>query len=542
MHGHTLAAVGVLPLIVLFVADLLRRPRRPRRQVIWVLVGTSLIVAAGLVPFFVFELRHDFAETRAIVNYMWNGATAHGPSGESIRALPVIAWRILAWPVSGNVSAAPLSALPAVFFTVAALTIAATGTAGVAKQFGRWAMATTVWAVVALTLAAPNLGVIHSGLPNDQYHAWLDPIILAAIGVAAAWLWGARSASLEGGGHNSRPRLLEPLSIVSMPPFTSARGGWPSAAEAADRIRAVTDDHPTAVTGVYKTGAAVEFPLRRAGSRVVDPSVAEFLVVTCDPLFESAVGIPHAADRRKPRVPSWRASRWRRRGTVSPMVHGDTSASSTDGDIRLPCVRPDSGVTLARHGKDFREARRVNLDWALTPAPKHSLRSDSSTNQFRPLIVGVICGTSDNGGARRMCGIQAAAESLSPPAAPPTTTLTPDIPLPPALPPPLFPLPTALPSPLFPLPTALPPPLFPLPRGGQAPSGPLPTPAPRCRSPHPHRGGRSPPPTVGPLPTPTALPLPTPTVGPLPTPTVGPLPTPTVGPLPTPTALPSTAG
>ena len=291
VHGHTLAAVGVLPLIVLFVADLLRRPRRPRRQVIWVLVGTSLIVAAGLVPFFVFELRHDFAETRAIVNYMWNGATAHGPSGESIRALPVIALRILAWPVSGNVSAAPLSALPAVFFTVAALTVAATGTAGVAKQFGRWAMATTVWAVVALTLAAPNLGVIHSGLPNDQYHAWLDPIILAAIGVAAAWLWGARSTVLKAAATTVVLACLT-LSIVSMPPFTSARGGWPSAAEAADRIRAVTDDHPTAVTGVYKTGAAVEFPLRRAGSRVVDPSVAEFLVVTCDPLFERAVGIP----------------------------------------------------------------------------------------------------------------------------------------------------------------------------------------------------------------------------------------------------------
>ena len=279
------------------------------------------------------------------------------------------------------------------------------------------------------------------------------------------------------------------LSIVSMPPFTSARGGWPSAAEAADRIRAVTDDHPTAVTGVYKTGAAVEFPLRRAGSRVVDPSVAEFLVVTCDPLFERAVGIP-CGGPAEPRVPSWRALRWRRRGTVSPMVHGDTSASSTDGDIRLPCVRPDSGV---RSRDTARTLRGPTSESGLGINPDAEAQSalNSSTNQFRPLIVGVICGTVTTA-VLAGCAIQAAAESLSPPAAPPTTT-QPLIPLPPALPPPLFPLPTALPSPLFPLPTALPPPLFPLPRGvGQAPSGPLPTP-------------------TGPLPTPTALPLPTPT-------------------------------
>ena len=152
-------------------------------------------------------------------------------------------------------------------------------------------MATTVWAVAALTLVAPSLGMVHPGLPSDQYHAWLDPIVFAAIGVAAAWMWAARSLVVKAAAATLVVACLT-LSIVSMPPFTSARGGWPSAAVAADRIRAVTGDSPTAVTGVYKTGAAVEFPLRRAGSTVIDPSAAEFLVVTCDPLFERPVGIP----------------------------------------------------------------------------------------------------------------------------------------------------------------------------------------------------------------------------------------------------------
>lgn len=291
VHGHVLAAVGVPPLVTLFAADLLRRPRATRRQVISTLIGIALIVTAGLIPWSVYEAHHDFAETRAIVDFISNGALAQGSGGQSSRTLPVIAWRILGWPVSGIVSTAPLSALPAVFFTVAALTVAATGTHGVAKQFGRWAVATTVWAVAALTLIAPSLGRIHPGLPTDQYHAWLDPIVVAAIGVAVARLWAARPIVMKAAATAVVIACLT-LSTVSMPPLVSARGGWPTAAAAADRIRMVTDDKPTAVVGVYKSGAAVEFPLRRAGSTVVDPPFAEFLVVTCDPLFERAVGIP----------------------------------------------------------------------------------------------------------------------------------------------------------------------------------------------------------------------------------------------------------
>jgi hypothetical protein len=291
VHGHLLAAVGIPPLVALFAADVLRRPRPTRRQVIRTLVGITLIVAAALFPLFVYESRHDFAETRAIVDVISNGAAAQGSSGMSIRTLPVVAWRTLGWPVSGAVNAAPLSALPAVFFTVSALTIAAIGSQGVARQFGRWAVATTVWAVAALTLVAPSLGMIHPGLPNDQYHAWLAPIVFAAIGVAVAWLWASRPIVMKAAASAVVVACLT-LSTVSMPPLMSARGSWPTAAAAAARIRAVTEDKPTAVTGVYKTGAAVEFPLRRAGSTVVDPSVAEFLVVVCDPLFERSVGIP----------------------------------------------------------------------------------------------------------------------------------------------------------------------------------------------------------------------------------------------------------
>jgi hypothetical protein len=53
----------------------------------------------------------------------------------------------------------------------------------------------------------------------------------------------------------------------------------------------VTGDQPTAVTGVAKSGGALEFPLRRLGTPIAAPSTAAFLVVSCDPLFEAGVGL-----------------------------------------------------------------------------------------------------------------------------------------------------------------------------------------------------------------------------------------------------------
>ena len=187
--------------------------------------------------------------------------------------------------------------------------------------------------------------MIHPGLPNDQYHAWLDPIIFAAFGVAVAWMWAARPKVVKAAAVTVLVACLT-LSIVSMPSFASAPGGWPSAATAADRIRAVTDDKPTAVTGVYKSGAAVEFPLRRAGSTVVDPSAAEFLVVTCDPLFERAVGIPCGGPAEAARAFMAGLALAETR-VASPMVRGETSASSVDGDTRLPRVPPTRAYARA---------------------------------------------------------------------------------------------------------------------------------------------------------------------------------------------------
>jgi hypothetical protein len=287
-----LAVIIVIPLVVLLVADVVRRPRSDRRRMLAPILGSAAIVAVGCAPLLVHELRYDFSETRAIVEYATGpGAYGRMPPPLPIVALPIIAWRIVIWPVSGLFVSAPLWGLPAAILIVAALVVAAAGTPGIARQFGRWAAATTVWAVIALSLISPSLALTIPGLPNDQYHAWLDPILFAVIGVAVVTLSAAPRALVGRSAAVAMVTACVLLSVVAMPPLSSPDGGWRRAADSAARIRSVTGDQPTAVTGVAKSGGALEFPLRRQGSPIAAPQAAEFLVVSCDPLFEAGVGM-----------------------------------------------------------------------------------------------------------------------------------------------------------------------------------------------------------------------------------------------------------
>ncbi|WP_333894603.1 hypothetical protein, partial [Mycolicibacterium gadium] len=123
VHAHLLAVLAVPPLVALFVADALRMPRR---SVLSVVAATALIIAAGLTPVAIHELRTDFSETRGVWDYLFAESVGVNNSvGQRIAAVPVIFWRVLAWPVAGDVASAPLWALPTVFVTVVALAIAA---------------------------------------------------------------------------------------------------------------------------------------------------------------------------------------------------------------------------------------------------------------------------------------------------------------------------------------------------------------------------------------------------------------------------------
>lgn len=238
-----------------------------------------------------YELQTDFSETRGIWDYLFAESVGVNSSvGQRIAAVPVIGWRVLAWPVAGDVASAPLWALPTVFVTVVALTVAAVGTQGITRLFGRWTVLTILWAIIALTFVAPTLAVIHPGLPRDQYHSWLDPITFVAIGIGAGWMWSSRKVLMRCAAA-AVVMVCVISAIVVMPSFAPSAKGWPHAAQAAETIRPALGDAPTAVIGVNKSGAAIGFPLSREGVGLVDPSNATLLVVTCDPLFERSIGL-----------------------------------------------------------------------------------------------------------------------------------------------------------------------------------------------------------------------------------------------------------
>jgi 4-amino-4-deoxy-L-arabinose transferase-like glycosyltransferase len=289
LHGHLLASIALPPIGALLVADILRRPRAERLRMLPPVLGAAAIVAAGYMPILIYEVRNDFPETAALAHYVTQAGTSHGLS-MVVRPL-IILWRILAWPVSGHVPSSVLGGLPAAFIATIGLILAASGKPGIARQFGRWAVGTIAWAVLALTFVTPTLAEFVEGLPNDQYHAWLDPILFAIIGVAVARLRAMRARV----GRASAIAIVVSclaLSLASVPPLRSPDGGWPRAAESAGRIRAVGRNQWTAVIGVAKSGAALAFPLHRDGQRLTSASTADVLVVTCDRLFERAVGVP----------------------------------------------------------------------------------------------------------------------------------------------------------------------------------------------------------------------------------------------------------
>jgi len=271
LHGHLLAVIAVPPLAALLVADVLRRPPLDRRRMLPPVLGAAAIVAVGYAPTLIHELRNGVPEMS-------------GGSPLILRPL-IILWRIEVWPISGDVAFAVLGGLPAAIIAAAALVVAATGGPSVATQFGRWAVGVIVWAVLTLTFLAPTLAQFTPGLPNDQYHGWLTPIVFAVIGVGVARLAAVRTLV------TGIVVACVVLSLASMPPLRSPDGGWPKATETAARVRAVAGGRAIAVTGVAKNGAAMAFPLWRDGKPNTATAAAGILVVTCDRLFERSVGM-----------------------------------------------------------------------------------------------------------------------------------------------------------------------------------------------------------------------------------------------------------
>jgi hypothetical protein len=302
MQCHVLGAVLLPPVALLLLLDARRRgPGAERRAVLRAGLGGLGILAIGYLPLAVHELTSGFAETNAVLDYLREGGepVALGP----VARILFVAIRILAWPLTGLVTDALLAAILASAAVVATLAWRSRAAGGTERTIVRWTGATLAWSAIALAIAAGSLATVTPGLPNDHYHAFLDPLVFVTVGLGAGALWRAGDAqtgarvdvsvrSIARGVAVAGVGALVVFNALRWPPPIASDGGWPAARAAAERIARSATDRPVALLGLpdFKPADAIGFPLVDRGLVVVPTAESGALVVVCDRLFEEAIG------------------------------------------------------------------------------------------------------------------------------------------------------------------------------------------------------------------------------------------------------------
>jgi hypothetical protein len=254
-------------------------------------VAGIVIIGLSYVPLLASELATGFAETQAATSFFAAGGASVGTS-LPVRVL-IVALRILAWPLTGLVTNAPLAALVAAAAVIAILAWRSLTAPLPERVAARWFGLTLAWSALALAVGAATLATVVPGLPNDHYHAFLDPIVFVTVGIGAAALWRLGYAA---------PRLVAVAAVAAVaafnlltwPPRVSPDGGWPAAERAAARVATATAATPYSLVGVppFKATDAYGFPLVRAEHPPAAASIGPAVVVVCDRLFEATTGAP----------------------------------------------------------------------------------------------------------------------------------------------------------------------------------------------------------------------------------------------------------
>jgi 4-amino-4-deoxy-L-arabinose transferase-like glycosyltransferase len=309
MHCHVLGVILAPAIVGPWILDARRRAGEDRRRVLAAGAAGLVLLVMSYVPLLIQMSSTDFGELRAAVAFL-TGAGEPASTSLPVRIV-VIALRVLAWPLAGLVTAAPVVAIAVATGVVAAL--AWRSVAGdVKEQFAaRWFGLTLIWTTIALSFAASGLATVVPRLPNDHYHAFVDPIVFVAIGLGIAGLVRAPGARDGPSAPGARVALvgaaaivlaLAAFNLVRQPPGVSPDGGWPVGDAAAVRVLEAVGGataHDQLVLHSlpdFKSADGVRFPLVRRGAQAPetwpDTTGWESLpnVVLCDATFETAIG------------------------------------------------------------------------------------------------------------------------------------------------------------------------------------------------------------------------------------------------------------
>lgn len=302
---HVLGVVFLIAIGVLALFDL-----RRSRAVLGGIAGGAAIVAVLFLPLLAHELQTGFQETRLVVEYV-RGGSGEVIAGGPVSAIAFTLLRIIGWPLMGLITDVPALAAILVVVVVALTAFGLLRARGAEATGLRWLVGILAWSTLALAFVAPSLQRVVPGLPNDHYHAFVDPIVVILIGVPAA---GFLSRALDAWRSTRRPSTgiaiiaimadlmaLVAVTVIRTPPAVDPNGGWPAMRDAGVRVAAIAAGRPVFLYGLpgFKLPDAGGFPIEFAGGEVADhsgtngiPSEAGPIVIVCDRLFATAISLP----------------------------------------------------------------------------------------------------------------------------------------------------------------------------------------------------------------------------------------------------------
>ncbi len=218
MQLHVLGVGLFVPIAGLFVWAWVRAgtsgsataggPTR-RRLMGAAVLGLALIVVQ-YVPLAIHELSTDFSETRAVLAYF--AAETQPDALDPVSRILLVLLRIVSWPVVGLITEAAIPGLVVAFAVVGIIVWCWRAHDRDEAWAVRWFGFSIAWSTIFLAIAGRGLGTVVPGLPNDHYHAFVDPMIFSLIGIGLAAVARGRERRVRLGGRSGRveDRLATP--------------------------------------------------------------------------------------------------------------------------------------------------------------------------------------------------------------------------------------------------------------------------------------------------------------------------------------------
>ena len=298
---HIAGPLLAIPLVATYIASLRLRPEQRRRELRWG-AAAAAVIALTAVPYLAYQLGHDFADVRGLVDYL--GAPSATPPLAPPLAVFVVIVRLISWPLTGW----PQIAMDSGFLPAIVVAFGVIG--GLAFQLRRARRDRSddatpdpdyrdglvfVLGSLAILMVAGAIGLKEMShvqrLPTEQYHAWADPLAIIAAGVVLGALW--RLSARQRARTLSRALVVAVLvaltawNAANWPPLDASDGGYAAARSAATRLESELNGAPVALESLFppeNTNAYV-YPLTLDGITPVDRSRANVLVLYCDSFF-----------------------------------------------------------------------------------------------------------------------------------------------------------------------------------------------------------------------------------------------------------------